>query len=321
MAIDYTNVRFVTLYTGDNGSGACTCHCPCCSQKGRERRYQGSYEQIDELFAHLPNLQQLYVLGNPDPSVDRHFCNRLMKEAISRGVRVCACTSGIGGTRVLEDMLRGVPAEMTDYLSFSFDATTQREMSFFKGVKYPMDNALEGVEWALKQGYPVKVQPTLWPGNYRKVKELMEFFITRGVTWFTFHVGSLESGVYMPSHRHLTAKELQHVHQQIDAVVAQYPHIKVRCPNFFNGTDDEKYHCMKASDSIQELLMTFTPEGIRATHMPIASAYTEKVAWILGEEAPEVPCFKMSKKCPYSQRLTGGKPTQCRFVSKYWGYS
>lgn len=321
MAIDYSNIRYVTLYTGDNGSGACTCHCPCCSQKGRERRYQGSYEQINEMFAYLPNLQQLYILGNPDPSVDRHFCNRVMKEAISRGVRVCACTSGIGGTRVLEDMLRGVPAEMTDYISFSFDAITKREMSFFKGVKYPMDTALKGFDWALKQGYKVKVQPTLWPGNHRKVKELMEFFIKRGVTWFTFHIGSLEAGVHMKSHRHLTEKELTFVHKQIDAVVAQYPHIKVRCPNFFgNGNDSEKYHCMKPSEQIQELLLAFTQEGIRATHMPIASAYTEKVSWLLGEELLGFTCFKESRRCPYSKKLTGGEPTQCRFVSKYWGY-
>ena len=316
-------VEYVTLYTGNNGSGACTCKCPCCSQKGRDRRYQGTINQVLDMFDSLPNIKQLYIFGNPDISVDTEFCKRVAKEAVKRNIRVCFSTSGIGGKKVVTKLLDCIPKNMVDYISFSFDAITKEEMSFMKGINYPMEKALEGLDWALEEGYIVKVQPTLWSCNYMKTEEIIDFFVTRGVKWFTFHIGSLESEIYLPSHKHLIAEEIEEVHKQISNAVCNYPYIKVRCPIIYarcGSNEPNKWYCMHP-ERTKELLVMLTEEGIKATHTPMASNFKENLTFDISKEKSIImESIPENNFCPYSYKLSGQTDTCCRYVSKYWNY-
>ena len=271
--IHLDRIEYVTLYTGDNGSMHCTCKCPCCSQKGRKRHYQGTIKQALEMFEKLPNMKQLYLFGNPDVTVDPNFCNVVMKEAIKRNIHVCFSTSGIGGKTILEKVVEGIPTTMVDYISFSFDGTTKQEMSFAKGIFYPMEKALKGLEWALNNGYAVKVQPTLWSYNYKKAGEIIGFFRHEGVKWFTFHIGSLESGIFLSSHQQLTPEQINAVHEQIAKIVKKYNDIKVRCPIIYMEcgiNEPQKWYCMHP-DRVKELMVIFAEKEIKATHVPMAS--------------------------------------------------
>lgn len=318
--IDLSKITSVTLYTGENGKLACTCRCPTCSQTTRQSSYHGTIEQAKEMFESLPNMKSLYIFGNPDPSVDTAYCNLVMRMAVDRGIRVSTSTSGVGGIKTLKTLLKNIPPEMVDFISFSFDHYTKEGMSYYKGIDYPFKSALMALDWAWEEGYTTKVQPTLWSSNYDIVEKLIDFYVLRGVRWFTFHIGSLESCIYIYTHNHLTIEQLKSVHEQIQrSIDSGYKRIKVRCPDFFYSLEDGKYYCMHVEDCT-ELLLIFTANGIKATHAPIASSYTNKLSWILGKEPPEVPCFKFSKICPYSERLTNGQKTQCRFLSKYWNY-
>ena len=322
-SIVLSRVEYVSLYTGNNGSGACTCRCPCCSQKGKERRYQGTINQVHEMFESLPNLKQLYIFGNPDITVDTDFCHMVTKEAVKRNVRVCFSTSGVGGKNTLVKLLRDIPVNMVDYISFSFDAITEEEMSFMKGIKYPMQKALDGLSWAIEQGYTVKVQPTLWSCNYTKTKEIIEFFAKRGVKWFTFHVGSLESEINLPSHKHLTPEQIENVHNQISEAIYNRDDVKVRCPIIYSqcGTDEStKWYCMHP-ERANELLVMLTEDGIKATHAPMASNYKEELNFDINkEESVITESIPENIFCPFSYKLSGRKDTCCRYVSKYWNY-
>ena len=316
-------VEYVSLYTGNNGSGACTCRCPCCSQKGKERRYQGTITQVVEMFESLPNLKQLYIFGNPDITVDVAFCHLVALEATKRNIKVCFSTSGVGGKEVLIKLLQDIPVNMVDYISFSFDATTKEEMSFMKGIKYPMEKALQGLEWAIQKGYPVKVQPTLWSCNYSKVEEILEFYADKGVKWFTFHVGSLEANVDLPTHQHLTLEQVKSVHEQISRAVDNHNDVKVRCPIIYGSlgcNDTSKWYCMHPERS-KELLIMFTENGINATHAPIASSFMDDLSFeLVKAETTDIPAIPESEFCPFSKELTGRIDTCCRYVSKYWNY-
>jgi len=316
-------VEYVSLYTGNNGSGACTCKCPCCSQKGKERRYQGTINQLFELFENLPNLKQLYIFGNPDVTVDTKFCHDVIKEAVNRNIRVCFSTSGIGGEKVLIKLLDNVPKKMIDYISFSFDAITEEEMSFMKGIKYPMKKALSGLEWAIENGYTVKIQPTLWSCNYDQAGEIITFFRNKGVKWFTFHIGSLESEINLPSHQHLSPEQIKNVHEQICEAVRNHNDIKVRCPIIYSecGNDEpNKWYCMHP-ERAKELLVTFTENGIEATHSPMASNYKEDLSFYINKNLPILTdSIPESNFCPYSYNLAKRTDTCCRYVSKYWNY-
>lgn len=324
MAVIYLDrIEHVTLYTGNNGSAYCTCKCPCCSQKGRNRHYQGTIKQAIKMFEKLTNMKQLYLFGNPDVTVDADFCHTVIEEAVRRNIHICFSTSGVGGKKVLEKLLKGIPTEMVDYISFSFDGTTKQEMSFAKGIDYPMERALEGLEWALKKGYTVKVQPTLWSYNYTKAEEIINFFSTKGVNWFTFHIGSLETEFGLPSHRHLTPEQIKEVHNQIDKAIGKSNHtIKAKCPIIYmecGENEPQKWYCMQP-EKAKKLLVIFTEKGIRATHVPMASFFNENFGFYLENDNPNIPEIPENGICPFGKKLSGKDDTCCRYVSKYWNY-
>lgn len=317
------NIEYVTLYTGDNGADFCTCNCPCCSQKGRNRHYQGTLDQAKEMFYKLPNLKQLYLFGNPDVTVDTDFCHYIMEEAINRNIHVCFSTSGVGGKNVLTKLLKNISTDMVDYISFSFDGITQQEMSFAKGISYPMEKALDGLNWARNNGYKIKVQPTLWLFNYKQTGEIIKFFINMGVNWFTFHIGSLEAEVDLPSHQHLTPEQIKEVHLQITKAVCNYKYVKVRCPIIYEECglpDSKKWYCMHP-ERVKELLLMFTADGIKATHTPMASLYREDLAFVFDlKNMYDVPTIPESAICPLSEKLGHRHDTCCRYISRLWNY-
>ena len=322
--IELSKVTNVTLYTGNNSPWYCTCSCPCCSQRKREQHYEGTLDQANAFFEMLPNLKQLYILGNPDPTVDLDFCHQIMKMAMARKINVSFSTSGIGGKVSYEKLLKGIPNSIVDYVSVSIDTVDEQKLNILKGRQYSLKKSVDGIKWLLDNGYTVKIQPTLRSSNFNDVEELMEYFIHIGVYWFTFHIGSLESGVSLPTHRHLTVNELHNVHDAIQSVVDRHKdkHISVRCPVIYPElwhNDETKWYCMKDS-SITELMVTFTEKGIVATHVPMLSFFNEERSFYFKEGQDEIylPSLKKDNICPISKELSGKNKTFCCYISRYW---
>lgn len=322
--IELSKVSNVTLYTGNNSPWYCTCSCPCCSQLQRNQRYEGTLEQANTFFEMLPNLKQLYIFGNPDPTVDLGFCHQMMEMAISRGIEVCTSTSGIGGKATYEKLLNGIPASMVVYVSVSIDSVNEQKLSVLKGKQYSLPKAIDGIKWLLENGYTVKIQPTLWSSNFNDVEETLEYFIQMGINWFTFHIGSLESGVKLPTHRHLTVDEMRSVHEVIQHVVNRHKdkYITIRCPVIYPElwhNDETKWYCMKES-SITELMITFTEKGIKGTHVPMLSLQDEEFSFYFekGQNEIQLPSIKKESICPISKELSGTNKTFCRYISRYW---
>lgn len=317
-------IRFVTLYTGENGSEACVCNCPCCSQ-AKKKGFQGNLGQGKELLERLPNLEKLYILGNPDPAVDARFCNQVAHLGVAKGIKVAFCTSGAGGTGVMQRLLEGLSPEMVTYVAFSIDSLSKERMSILKGINYPLERAIQGIEWALENGYEVKIQPTLWPLNFHEAGELIEFFTNMGVKRFHFHVGSVENGSKMPTHRHLTEEELRWVHLEVEEKMKKYPHLKMKLPIIFSSIgkyDENKYFCMHTERCV-ELLVSLGSKGNWCTHTPIAAEFSDAFGFLLKDaENTELKKIKNGTICPFSKQLTGGmyEKTLCRYVSRTWDY-
>lgn len=99
-------VKSLTLYTGTYGRRKCTCSCIGCTQESygrKHKEYQGNLEQIQKIIEKLPNLEEAYILGNPDVSVDTEFCNLAAKEFIKHGKKVMFSTSGYNGVKVIKN--------------------------------------------------------------------------------------------------------------------------------------------------------------------------------------------------------------------------
>lgn len=317
--LDPKMVNLIALYTGGKGQENCICKCPCCSQKGPIDTYQGSLKQIDEVLDIFPNLRQLYFLGNPDPAVDTEFCNQAALMTIDRGVNVSFSTSGVGGLKMLRKLLANIKPENVDYISFSIDSAIPEKMSMLKGINYPWKNALEGIDWAIKEGFIVKIQPTLWSSNYQDAYSIIDFFSSRGVKLFSFHIGSVEKANIM-THQHLTPAQVQEVHQQINNITKKYP-VHVTCPIIYPScgeNDLNKWYCMNPLNCYNWLVF-LKENGIWGTHIPIASEFDEKYSFKLeSNKTIDFAEFERNDSCPFSEKTAHGSKTLCRYIAKTW---
>lgn len=320
MILDTKNVNLIAVYTGEKGQAHCVCKCPCCSQKGPDSLYQGNLSQINDLLDIFPNLEQLYIFGNPDPVVDPDFCNKAALLSISRGVNVCFSTSGVGGKEMLKKLLKDIDPKNVDYISFSIDSINPEKMSMLKGIKYPWLRAIEGIDWVISQGYNVKIQPTLWSSNYLDAYSIIEFFTLRGVKKYSFHIGSVERAD-VETHQHLTSNQIQQVHKQIDLVTKKYADISVNCPVIYpscGNNDDSKWYCMKPSQCYNWLVF-LKETGVWGTHVPIASEFNDKYIFNLKEPINVEP-LEEKETCPLSNKTTNGSKTLCRYITKKWNW-
>ena len=96
--------------------------------------YQGNLEQIQKIIEKLPNLEEAYILGNPDVSVDTEFCNLAAKEFIKRGKKVMFSTSGYNGVKVIKKLIQEIDPNNIKYISYSIDSLDNEKLQFLKGT-------------------------------------------------------------------------------------------------------------------------------------------------------------------------------------------
>ena len=314
--LDLKKVRLIALYTGNKGYGHCVCKCPCCSQRGLSGNYQGNLEQIEELLNKFVNLEQLYFFGNPDPAVDTNFCNAAAKLAISRGIKVCFSTSGVGGISMLQKLLNDIDPIDVDYISFSIDSIEPSRMSMLKGINFPWNSVIEGIEWSINNGYNVKIQPTLWSSNYLEAYSIIEYFALKGVKKYSFHIGSVEKNT-IETHCHLTSEQIKNVHYQIEEAVNKY-NVTANCPIIYPSCGENnlhKWYCMNPLECYNWLAF-LKPDGVYATHVPIASEFDSKYCFNISETIL-VNEFERMGYCPFSDNTAKTK-TLCRYITKNW---
>ncbi|CDC06474.1 unknown [Clostridium sp. CAG:343] len=130
-------VKSLTLYTGTYGRRKCTCSCIGCTQESygrKHKEYQGNLEQIQKIIEKLPNLEEAYILGNPDVSVDTEFCNLAAKEFIKHGKKVMFSTSGYNGVKVIKKLIQEIDPNNIQYISYSIDSLDNEKLQFLKGT-------------------------------------------------------------------------------------------------------------------------------------------------------------------------------------------
>lgn len=277
------NVTDLTLYTGTFGRKKCTCSCIGCTQESygnRHKDFQGNLQQIQTIIEKLPNLKNAYILGNPDVSVDTHFCNLVAKKFIEHGKKVMFSTSGYQAMETLKVLLREIEPKNIEYISYSIDTTDLNKLQYLKGTK---NINLEEIEKAIKycniHNIKVKIQPTLWEINQDDYKEIINYFYTKfNIDWFTFHVGSFESllNKQVPL-KHVKPEKWREISQDINHI-AQDKKLKIVVPKIFlNEAEymrykkDSKTYCTNGGAGIQIWLQK---EGIKATFCPLLAETT-----------------------------------------------
>lgn len=313
---DINNIKLIALYTGNKGYDSCACKCPCCSQIGVGGNYQGNIAQIDLILDRLKGLKQLYLFGNPDPVVDTKFCNEASRLAISRNVNVSYSTSGIGGIKTLKKLLDGIKPQYVDYISFSIDSICNEKISMLKGVNFPFEYAIDGIKWAIDNGYITKIQPTLWSCNYMETYDIIDFFAKLGIKKFSFHIGSIEKNC-LSTHKHLNTTQMLNVFEQIENAVKNYK-IQVSCPIIYpecGKNNEHKWYCMNPLEC-HNWLVFLKENGVFATHVPIMSEFNNKFCYDITKPIYIEP-YEKKEFCPLSD-CTSKQKTLCRYISKEW---
>ena len=149
-------VKDLTLYTGTFGREKCTCNCIGCTQGGiikEKEPYQGNINQIKKIINKLPNLENAYLLGNPDISVDTDFCNEAAKEFERNNISVMFSTSGYGGNKTIKRLVSGLNFISVFIIGgFILSGITQRESDNFE-ARYPYGYIIWGDEINLQEKY------------------------------------------------------------------------------------------------------------------------------------------------------------------------
>lgn len=306
-----TSVKSLTLYTGTHGYKGCTCKCKFCTQKFLfdVPSYQGTLEEIERIIKALPNLEDAYILGNPDISVDTDFCNHTAKKFIQAGCNVMFSTSGIGGKRTMEKLLNGLPPSKVKYISFSVDSLKDNIVNFLKGVHIPLSRIEEGIEYCIQNNFPVKIQPTLWSVNQNEIEAIMKYFFSKyGIKWFTFHFGSLET--YRGTENlHVSADDIRRINEEAKRLQQIYG-LDIKIPmNMLNKTEyhffQESYttHCQDKHPNDIQVWMTH--KGLKASFCPIFSTvYPENSVFDLESEDIIIPSMEC-KMCPVQKETLG----------------
>lgn len=291
-------VRSLTLYTGTYGRKNCTCSCIGCTQErygNRHEDYQGTIEQIKTIIEKLPNLEEAYILGNPDVSVDTEFCNLAAKEFIKNGKKVMFSTSGYNGIEVIKKLTKGIDSKKIGYISYSVDTVDNEKLKFLKGTKkINIEEIDEAIKYCIDHNIIVKIQPTLWEINQNDYKSIIEHYEKMGIKWYTFHAGSFESlrdrRVIL---KHIQPEKWRRIVEDIDKIAVE-KNLKIKTPKIFLDSKEyehyqtkNKVYCQNGGRGLQ---IWIQKDGIKATFCPIlAEVYQE---YIFDLEKEEVNLMK-----------------------------
>lgn len=285
-------VTALTLYTGTYGRKKCTCSCIGCTQEiyGKMHEdYQGNIEQIKTIIDNLPNLEDVYILGNPDVSVDTEFCNFAAKEFIKHNQKVMFSTSGYGGANVIKKLVEGIEAKNIKYISYSVDTIDNQKLQFLKGTKnINIEQIDESIQFCIKKNITVKIQPTLWDINQEDYKEIIDHYLKLGIKWYTFHAGSFESIVDRKiSLNHIKPKKWRKIVEDINTIAIE-KQLKIKVPKIFLNTEEHrkyqianKVYCQNGGKGIQ---IWIQKDGIKATFCPILATVCPEYIFNLEKE-------------------------------------
>lgn len=285
-------VKALTLYTGTYGRKKCTCSCIGCTQESYGRRhedYQGTIDQIKVIIEKLPNLEEAYILGNPDISVDTEFCNLAAKEFIKYGKKVMFSTSGYNGIEVVRKIIKGIDAKDINYISYSVDTIDNHKLQFLKGTKnINIEKIDEAIKYCIKKNIKVKIQPTLWEINEDDYKDIIKHYSEFGIDWYTFHAGSFEA---LRNRKivlnHINPEKWIEIVTRIDRIALEN-NLKIKIPKIFLNSSEYmeyqnniKLHCQNAREDIQ---IWMQKDGLKATFCPILAEVCKEYIFDLETE-------------------------------------
>ena len=300
-------VTDLTLYTGTNGRNYCSCKCPGCTQRNDEDdyAYQGNLEQINEIIEKLPNLENAYLLGNPDVSVDSEFCNLAAKEFIKYGKKVMFSTSGYKGLETIKKVIKGLDLSKIEYISFSVDTIDEEKLKKLKGSnKITLKQIDEAINYCKTKKIPVKIQPTLWKINQDDYKDLIEYFYKKhGLTWYTFHTGSFEAmeNEKIEILKHVEPEKCVEIRQNLIKLANKY-NLKMNIPKVFitkeehEVYDNSNTYCRVGGRGLQIWL---TRGALKCTFCPILTKVHKDFFFNINEE--DIKLVNPKADCPVAK--------------------
>lgn len=329
MTAKLKNISKIVLYTGSNTRCDCTCNCLGCflgDSKTRKASYQGELEQIHEMLNVLPNLKSVRMYGNPDISVDAHFCNAVAKCLQNKGIELEFFTSGIGGAKVIETVLDEISPSSVKRVIFSVDTLSIEKLTQMKGTKISLETILEGIECCNRLNIPFSVLAVIWPMNVDDDWiAYHNFFKSFGARNVIARFGSVEG----------TTGNVSHVPEdKVLEIIEKYKSSPIILNKLFINNDEHegrmfgaefydrsKIKCTDWSLSSADSLYVYLEDGtIKATSICpyFADLSPNHYVSIHSIETLEAPFTGDVNECPIAGRLLGYKPVKSRSICRYY---
>ena len=315
--LDLKKVSKIALYTGTNGKEGCTCKCMGCYFGGIEsEKYQGNIDQINELQEALPSLVSGLIFGNPDISVDTEFCNEVAHNFQKRKRDVAFNTSGIGGVKTLQKLLKGIDPRKVRFVDFSLDSIDNEKLAVLKNPNYTLEKVIDGIKYCNELGIPTGVKPTIWTLNMNdNWRAYEEFCRKQGVSRFTFHFGSVEN---------ITDNRMKHISEDnVMTIKNKYRNIG-RMPQplltdeeFAEYSKNYKPRCWSGKGP---LVLSLERDGIKASAVcnVLTAIHPELIVDLKDGKVPLLK--KKSLECPVGEKAFGFKSEKYHSVCRYYLY-
>lgn len=311
------------LFTGTNGRRGCTGNCVGCYVGTIEENhpmYQGNVEQVYELLELLPNLKRVLLFGNPDPSVDPEFCNVAARIFQSRGIQVLFISNGVGGLKVVKNIINGLDLSSIFEFGFSIDSLDEKINSAMRGKAISLPDVFQSIEYLKGLNINVKTSFTIWPTNMdENWDEYIKFFETRGIN-VDHGFGCVQAA----------QGRIKHVpEEKILEIRKKYSDIRL-ATILANEEEYEEYLSVYVAKNktkctnLKNITVFFTPMGIKATYLCtiLSTIYPEYLVNICDLDNIKAHAFYENTintgHCPASKQALGFESTKLHTICRYY---
>ena len=260
-----TEIQRCSLFTGTYGRKRCTAKCLGCyigESETYDSKYQGNIAQVHELMSLLPNLEEVVIMGNPDPTVDPDFCNEAAKLFQSKGIRTIFFTNGVGGIEMAKKLTKGLDPTLIRGFAFSVHSLDEEKDSKMKGIKVPLDGIFQSMKYLKGLNINVLASFTIWPINMNDDwTEYFNFFESRGVL-IGNGFGSVEAAngriEHVPKEKILEIRK-RHSGARLSTILANEEEYQEYLSTF---VAEQKFKCT----NLKRVDVCFTEKEIKATY-------------------------------------------------------
>lgn len=147
---------------------------------------------IDQVLAHGPQLEEVYLLGL-EPTLQPERSSHILADTRALGLKAVAATNAATTPERFDATFgEAVESGQLHRINISLDSIDPTIHNDLRGRAFAFERTSQTIKHAVEKGMPVQITTTVWADNYHTILDTVQELYKWGVRGFAFHEGSLE---------------------------------------------------------------------------------------------------------------------------------